>query len=325
MASEAATPPLRSRPSDADRGHTPGRGSSFWLTRWLILRLLGVVYFFAFLSAAQQVLPLLGSDGLTPIPLFLDHAAARGAGFLQLPSIFWLGASDRVLVAGAWTGVALSLVVVAGIANGILLAVLWALYMSYVHVGQTWYGFGWEIQLLETGFLAIFLCAPLDPRPFPTRPPATPVIWLFRWLAFRIMLGAGLIKLRGDACWRELTCLYWHYETQPLPNPLSRTFHFMPRWFHQAGVLFNHLTELVAPWFVFGPRLARHAAGIIMTTFQVFLILSGNLSFLNWLTIVPVLACFDDSFLARVLPARLVRAAQRARATAVSSRAHEIA
>ena len=75
------------------------------------------------------------------------------------------------------------------------------------------------------------------------------------------MLGAGLIKLRGDPCWRDLTCLFYHYETQPIPNPLSRTLHFMPRWFHRAGVLFNHLTELVAPWFVFGPRRARHVAG----------------------------------------------------------------
>ena len=141
------------------------------------------------------------------------------------------------------------------------MAVLWALYMSFVHVGQDWYGFGWEIQLLETGFLAIFLCPPLDPRPFPRRPPPREIIWLLRWLIFRIMLGAGLIKLRGDPCWRQLTCLFYHYETQPIPNPLSRTLHFMPAWFHRAGVLFNHLTELVAPWFVFGPRRARLAAG----------------------------------------------------------------
>ena len=90
---------------------------------------------------------------------------------------------------------------------------------------------------LETGFLAIFLCPPLDPRPFPRRPPPREIIWLLRWLTFRIMLGAGLIKLRGDPCWRQLTCLFYHYETQPIPNPLSRTLHFMPGWFHRAGVL----------------------------------------------------------------------------------------
>src|SRR5207302_4924950 len=120
--------------------------------------------------------------------------------------------------------------VLAGFANALLLAVLWALYLSFVHVGQDWYGYGWEIQLLETGFLAVFLCPLLDGRPFPRRPPPVAVIWCFRWLVFRVMVGAGLIKLRGDPCWRNLTCLYYHYETQPIPNPLSRRLHFMPRW-----------------------------------------------------------------------------------------------
>jgi len=304
------------------------RTSSYWLTRFVVLRLLGLVYLVAFLCLAEQLLPLLGSRGLLPIPLFLHHVAAqagsRGAAFLQVPSVFWLDASDGVLKAASWIGVVLSIPVLLGFANGLLMAVLWALYMSFVHVGQTWYGFGWEIQLLETGFLAIFLCPPLDPRPFPRRPPPREIIWLLRWLTFRIMLGAGLIKLRGDPCWRQLTCLFYHYETQPIPNPLSRTLHFMPAWFHRAGVLFNHLTELVAPWFVFGPRRARLAAGLVMTAFQLFLIASGNLSFLNWLTLVPILACFDDAFLARFLPRRLVDASARAAETAVPVRAQRL-
>jgi hypothetical protein len=302
---------------------------SYWLTRFVVLRLLGLVYFVAFLSLAQQVLPLVGHDGLLPADVFLarvaTHAGSRGAGFLALPSVFWLGASDAVLVAGARTGVVVSLVVCAGAANAIVMAFLWALYLSFVHVGQDWYGYGWEIQLAETGFLAIFLCPLVDPRPFPRRAPPTPVVWLFRWLIFRVMLGAGLIKLRGDRCWRDLTCLYWHYETQPLPNPLSRGLHFMPHWFHRAGVVFNHVAELGAPWFVFGPRLARHVAGAVLLVFQIFLILSGNLSFLNWLTIVPILACFDDALLARVLPRALVARAERAAREALPSRAQQVA
>jgi lipase maturation factor len=303
--------------------------ASYWLTRFLILRLLGVVYLVAFLSLAQQVRPLIGHAGLLPADTFLArvaaHAGSRAAGLQVLPSIFWLGASDRALVGGAWLGVALSAVVVAGFANAILLVILWALYLSFVHIGQDWYGYGWEIQLCETGFLAIFLCPLLDARPFPATPPPRGVVWLLRWLIFRIMLGAGLIKLRGDRCWRELTCLYWHYETQPIPNPLSRTLHFMPHWFHRLGVLFNHLAELVAPWFVFGPRLARHAAGTVLLAFQVFLIVSGNLSFLNWLTIVPILACFDDAFFARLVPAGLAARAARARAAARPSRGQAFA
>ena len=120
------------------------------------------------------------------------------AGFVRLPSLFWFAHSDTALQVAAWAGFALSCVVVAGYANAIVMAVLWALYMSFVHVGQDWYGYGWEIQLLETGFLAIFLCPLLDGRPFSRPRAAAVVVWLFRWLIFRIMLGAALIKLRGD-------------------------------------------------------------------------------------------------------------------------------
>ncbi|HKC25257.1 MAG TPA: lipase maturation factor family protein [Thermoanaerobaculia bacterium] len=302
---------------------------SYWLTRFVILRLLGFVYLFAFLSLATQVLPLIGHDGLLPADRFLDRAAAalgsRGHGFVRLPSLFWLGISDGALTFLSWLGVGLSLVVLAGFADAVLMAALWALYMSFVHIGQDWYGYGWEIQLLETGFLAIFLCPLLDPRPFPRLPPPARVVWLFRWLIFRIMLGAGLIKIRGDSCWRDLTCLVYHYETQPIPNPLSRTLHFLPRWFHQGGVLFNHFAELVAPWFAFFGRRLPHAAGTVMLLLQVFLIASGNLSFLNWLTIVPILACFDDSLLRRVLPSRIVARAERAAASPVESPAQRIA
>ena len=302
---------------------------SYWLTRFLMLRLLGVVYAFAFLSLALQVIPLVGHDGLLPADRFLDFVAerlgSRGAGFQLLPSLFWLGISDAALTALAWLGLALSLCVLAGFANSILLLVLWALYLSFVHVGQVWYGFGWEIQLLETGFLAAFLCPLVDPRPFPRRPPPGAVVWLFRWLIFRIMLGAGLIKLRGDPCWRDLSCLDFHFETQPIPNPLSRAFHFLPHWAHRVGVLLNHSAELVAPWFAFLPGWACRGAGLVMLAFQAMLLLSGNLSFLNWLTIVPILACFDDALLRRVLPRRLVARAERAQAAAVASRGQELA
>jgi hypothetical protein len=298
----------------------PDPAPTYWLTRFVLLRLLGLVYCAAFLSLAVQVLPLLGSRGLLPVATLLDrlttHFGSRGEGFLQIPSLFWLGVSDGWLQGLAWAGLALSAAVLLGYANGLILLLLWALYMSYVHVGQDWYGYGWEIQLLETGFLAVFLCPFLDGRPFPRRAPPAAVIVLFRWLIVRIMLGAGLIKIRGDACWRDLTCLYHHYETQPIPNPLSRFIHFLPRWVHQIGVMFNHLAELAAPWLMFWPRRARHAAGIVCVGFQVMLILSGNLSFLNWLTLVPAIACFDDALLERVLPRRL---AARARAAAAAA------
>ncbi len=296
---------------------------SYWLTRFVILRLLGLIYAIAFLVAANQILPLIGSDGLLPVGTFLAHVrlALGGSlgGFVRLPSLFWLNHSDTALVTTAWLGFALSCVVLCGYANALLLAVLWVLYMSFVHVGQEWYGYGWEVQLLETGFLAIFLCPLLDGRPFPRRPPPLLIIWLFRALTFRIMLGSGMIKIRGDESWRDLTALYYHFETQPIPNGLSRWFHFLPRGVLKGGTLFNHLAELVAPWFVFWPRLARQIAGGVIVAFQVVIILGGNLSFLNWLTILPALACFDDRAWAKILPRRLTESAKAAQSAAVVS------
>lgn len=291
----------------------------------MILRLLGIVYAVAFLVAINQILPLIGSHGLTPLGIFLKRATtalgSEGAAFMRLPSLFWLWHSDTALLTFAWIGFILSLFVVAGVANAPLLAVLWIVYMSFVHVGQEWYGYGWEIQLTETGFLAIFLCPLVDMRPFPKRPAPLPIIILFRWLIFRIMVGAGLIKLRGDEIWRHGTALYYHFETQPIPGPLSRWFHFLPRIFLKIGVWFNWLAELIAPFFVFWPQIARHIAGVIIVLLQVVLILSGNLSFLNWLTIVPALACFDDGFWSKLLPKVLVRKAELAADRAVPSKA----
>ena len=227
------------------------RGNDYWLTRFVILRVLGFVYAIAFIVAVKQLVPLIGATGLTPAHDYLSrmhgYYGSRHEAMLHMPTLFWFGVSDLGLSIFAWAGLALSLVVLAGYANAILLTLLWIIYMSIVHIGNVWYGYGWEIQLLETGFLSIFLCPLIDPRPFPKSRPPILVFWLFRWLGFRIMVGAGLIKLRGDDCWRDLTCMYYHYETQPIPNPISRYFHFLPHWFHNIEVLWNHFVELIVP------------------------------------------------------------------------------
>src|SRR5207244_2366277 len=110
---------------------------------------------------------------------------------------------------------------------------------------------------LETGFLAIFL------GPASVAPPVT-LLYLVRWLVFRVEFGAGLIKLRGDECWRDLTCLYYHHETQPMPNPLSWYFHHLPKPLHKAEVLGNHFAQLVAPWFLFFPQHIPSVAALLI-------------------------------------------------------------
>lgn len=307
----------------------PAHKPQYWLTRFILLRVLAFVYFFAFISLATQVIPLIGEDGLLPADNYLDAVGSnfdsRWEAFSRLPTIFWLHISDGWLLFFSWLGVLISIVVLIGYANSIIMLLLWILYMSFVHIGQLWYGYGWEIQLLETGFLAIFFVPFLDLRPFPKTAPPALIIWLFRWLTFRIYFGAGLIKIRADECWRKLTCMFYHYQTQPIPNPLSPLLHFLPQWYHKIEVLWNHFIELIVPFFVFWPRILRLTAGILLLTFQVLLILSGNLSFLNWITIVPALVLFDDQFLKKVLPKSLVKKSEKAAKQAKApSRAAEI-
>jgi hypothetical protein len=281
-----------------------GAPRPYVLTRWLILRLLGVVYLFAFLGVVWQGLPLVGEHGLTPAATYVDQLRGSGLTFWDVPSLFMLDPSDAALRGWAVAGAVLAAALVVGYANLPSLAVMWLLYGSYERVGQLWWGFGWEIQLLETTVIAACLVHPWDPRPLRAPAPPTLAIVLMRWLAFRIMLGAGLIKLRGDPCWRELTCLDAHFETQPIPNPLSPLFHHLPHAVLAGGVVVNHIVEVVLPWLAFGPRRLRLVAAIGMAGFQIVLIVSGNLAFLNWLTLVPVLALLDDDFVVRCAPRR---------------------
>ncbi len=269
----------------------------YWLGRLVLERALGLVYLVAYLVAANQFRPLLGERGLLPVPRFLDEVPFRAA-----PSLFYIGYSDRLLTVVAWTGVALSCAVVSGLTelapawvSMVVWFALWALYLSIVNVGQVFYAFGWETLLLEAGFLAIFLGAG------PTSPPL-PVIWLFRWLLFRVEFGAGLIKLRGDPCWRNLTCLCYHHQTQPMPNPLSWYFHHLPKPLHRVEALGNHFAQLIVPFWLFAPQPLAAAAGSVVLVTQGWLVLSGNFSWLNFLTMTLAFSAFDDRVLAGVLP-----------------------
>ena len=304
----------------------PDPSNSYWLARFWLLRLLGLVYLMAFGVFLFQGLPLVGHHGLMPADDFVHRLTVQEGGawnaFWALPSAFMFGISDGAMMAVAAAGAVIALVAVLGFSNSLSWFVLWALYLSLDHVGQTFWGFGWENQLLETGFLAVFFCPLLDPRPFPVRAPPLPVVWLFRWLTFRVMLGAGLIKLRGDPCWHELTCLDFHFETQPIPNPLTPLFHFLPHWAHAVGVGFNHVVEVGAPFLLFLPKYVRRTGGALVIAFQLTLIASGNLSFHNWLTLIPAIACFDDELLAKLSLPRMRLRVQKALLEAEPSRGH---
>ena len=257
------------------------------LVRSLFTRSLAFLYFIAFLNAFNQFPALLGDDGFTPVKTF-----ARLISWKQSPSVFFWKYSDGMLKALCLLGMAAGLfLAVIGTTSFLIHILLWLLmygvYLSIVNVGQTFYGFGWESMLLEAGFFAAFL------GPEKSMPVWIPIVAL-RWMLFRTELGAGLIKMRGDPCWRDLTCLYYHHETQPMPNPLSRFFHHAPKWFHRAGVVFSHFVQLIVPFFIFLPSPVSDIAGVFIIVHQLVLVISGNYAWLNWLTIILAILCFHD-------------------------------
>ena len=257
-------------------------------------RALAIIYAIAFVSFGLQVRGLVGSEGILPATEFLNavHKELGHAAWWRLPTLFWWGNADVTLLSIAWGGVALSLVSLLTKAHSlwqrIVFIVLWAYYLSIVNAGQAFMSFQWDWLLVETGFLAIFL------RPANSR------VWLFRWLLFRLMFESGLVKLlSGDPSWRNLTALHFHYETQPLPTPLAWYMHLAPDWFQKFSVAGVFATELLLPFLIFAPRRLKQFAGLGIVAFQCLILLTGNYTFFNLLTIALCLFLFDDTFFAR--------------------------
>ncbi|MCU1437293.1 MAG: lipase maturation factor family protein [Naasia sp.] len=267
------------------------------IARQVLQRGVAAIYLIAFLSTAAQFPALLGERGLLPVPRLLA-ARPKALG----PTLFRWRYSDSLLRVVAGTGAASAVLLVLGVPQAgppelpaIAFLAIWLLYLSIVNVGQTFYGFGWETLLLEAGFLVAFLGSH-------SQAPPTTVLLAIVWLVFRLEFGAGLIKMRGDRVWRDLTALYYHHETQPMPNPVSRFAHLLPKPVHKLEVIGNHVAQLVVPFLLFLPQpIATIAAAVVILT-QGWLVVSGNFAWLNAITIVLAFAAVGDSALAAVLP-----------------------
>lgn len=288
----------------------------YQLTRILFLRGLALVYLAAFGSLAVQVDGLIGSQGIAPAAEFLDGTGRLfGPGlarYWRLPTIFWLNASDPALHVVCWGGVVLSVVFLIGLLPGLCAVLLWAGYLSLVVAGQVFLGYQWDSLLLETGLLAVLMAPWKLSLSRSNDQPWWFTIWLVRWLAFRLMLLSGVVKLAShDPTWRDWTALEYHYQTQPLPTWTSWFIHQMPVWFHSMSVGFMFYAELVAPFFVFGPRPLRWAGFVSLVLLQVLIAATGNYGFFNLLAIVICVCILDDrdcEWLIRRLPPARPRA-----------------
>ncbi|MBB2996109.1 hypothetical protein E9229_002300 [Paeniglutamicibacter cryotolerans] len=265
--------------------------------REILQRGVALIYLIAFSSTLNQFRALAGEHGLLPVPELLAGRGPRG------PTLFSrIGYSDNKLVAVCAAGIVISATVIAGLPQagppwGPLAAflALWGLYLSVVNVGQVFYGFGWEMLLLEAGFTVGLLGS------YRVAPPAA-ILALNVWLLFRLEFGAGMIKWRGDPAWRNLTALYYHHQTQPMPGPFSRNAHLAPKWWHRIEAAGNHVAQLLVPFLLFAPQpVASIAAGVVIAT-QLWLVATGNFAWLNALTIILAGGRLSDPVLHRLLP-----------------------
>lgn len=283
------------------------------LVRWVFLRLLGIIYLIAFVSLGTQILGLAGSNGIVPAGEFMesarlhfDHAYAGLERYHELPTLCWFSASDGFLRFLCVAGAVLSVLLIANLAPALCLFLLWLIYLSLTTVCGVFLGFQWDALLLETGLLAIFL-APLKLFSWPATAaaPSRTVLWLLRWLLFRLMFESGAVKLlSGDATWRKLTALNFHYETQPLPTWIAWYAHQLPAGIQTACVFIMFVIELVAPFLILAPRRLRFVGCWLLILLQVVILLTGNYCFFNLLTIALCLLLLDDALLAGLVPAR---------------------
>lgn len=255
----------------------------------VFLRLLGFVYFIAFASLAVQVRGLIGQTGIMPAGTYLAHLTellGSSRAFLNAPSLFWLSHEDVFLAGACWLGAGFSLLIVAGFAQGPLLFLNWALYLSLVSVGQVFLRYQWDVLLLESGFLAIWL-APWRPwtSPRSSPEPSLLLVWLVRWLTFRLMLSSGWVKIRSDEVWRNLSALDFHPWTQPLPTWTAWWLSQAPEFILKAGVAATLIVELGIPWLIFFGRPGRKIACLALAAFQILLMLTGNFGFFNLLAL----------------------------------------
>jgi hypothetical protein len=303
------------------------------IIRQAFVRGIGVIYLIAIVSLWTQIQGLVGSHGLLPVRHYLDllRQVFPHDAFRQNPSLIWLSPSDGFLNFLCGAGVALSLLVIAGFVQAPALALLWVIYLSLTVVGQDFLNFQWDALLLEAGLLTVFFApTQLLPRLSRQREPSRIILWLIRWLLFRLMFLSGLVKLlSGDSCWRDGTAMNFHYLTQPLPAWTSYWAYQLPGWFQWLSVWIMFGIELLSPFLIFAGdvvdlfsrllarffrtgrplhigRRSRQSAFVFLMSLQLLITATGNFGFFNLLAMLLCVSLLDDDVLPKWLRRRIL-------------------
>ena len=266
--------------------------SGYSIAIGIFLRLLGVIYLFAYIPFLFQIKGLLGKEGIRPVGEMLEKVRYHYGKkrFRVMPTLFWINSSDTALLTLIWAGIFLGTLLIFGFQSPLILLALYILHLSLTSAGQEFLSFGWETYLMEITVASFFMTL--------TRP-----YNMFGWLAlnfllFRFYIQAGVSKIKSrDKSWRDLTAIAYHYLTQPIPNLQAYYFYRLPMWFQKFSVIIMFYAEMVAPFFMWGPPWIRLFAFVQMCGLQVSIWFTGNLSYLNHMTIFQCIILIHNRFL----------------------------
>ena len=277
------------------------------IPRWLLLRALAVWYLSAFYSLLFQIKGLIGPNGILPAGKYLaavQHAFPGLARFWYAPSLFWISAGNPMLMAVTWLGLLAAVFAFLNLWPRISFLLCFVCFLSFVSTANDFSGYQSDGMLLEAGFLAIFLAPPgALPGWGANHPPSRASYFLLLWEWFRIYFESGLVKIfSGDPQWRNFTAMDDYYQNLPLPTWTGWYAGHFPHWFHVASTAGTLLLEYVVVLMLFLPRRARIVCFLIVTPWQLGVILSGNYAFLNYLVLSLAILLLDDPALRKFIP-----------------------
>jgi predicted DCC family thiol-disulfide oxidoreductase YuxK len=260
--------------------------ATYYMTRWAFLRVIGLVYFIAFGSLWLQLGGLTGSEGIMPMADHMtevqaaldDQGAPKGWQRLLLyPTVGLVNTTDLALNALCCLGMVAGLMLLVGLVPPLAALAAWLAYLSLVNGVPVFMAQPWDRLLVEVGFLTIFL-TPIQifPDPHTRSEPSAGVVFLLRWLLFRIVFVSGLMKL-GDGTWTSLSALNHYFEVQPLPTVVG--------WY----------LELIVPFFIFAPRRLRNWAGSILIAYLGIILFTSNYGYFTFIALGLCLMLFDDA------------------------------
>jgi uncharacterized membrane protein YphA (DoxX/SURF4 family) len=290
-------------------GPGPNGAAGHLLSRWLFLRVLGVIYFSAFYSLLFQIRGMLGPSGLLPAGSYLQEVGKAMPGavhFWYAPTLLWFNSSNHALMALCWIGMIASLLLILNFWPRAMLLVCFIFFLSFVAAAQDFSGYQSDGMLLAAGFICLFF-APGGLRPGlgEKEPPSRATVFLLLLLWFCIYFESGVAKyFGGDPSWRDFSAMNEYYQNGPLPTWIGWYVQQLPLWFHKSTAVQTVFTEIVIVCMVFLPRVFRIACFFMVTALQVAIIATANYAFLNYLVLALGIFLLDDAFLQRAIPRR---------------------